>query len=187
MINKNDVLFAKVHSDRDFTMPQRDDENGWYDLYASMPVGTDEIVIPAHSLKLIPTNLCSAFHSSKRVGLFERGSNTKSNTGLGAGRIDSGYRGEWFVAFRNHNPFDIVISRYTSDVRTETERVKRKGILGKIGFTKKVTVQYIPYKKAICQFAIEEVPQVKIKEVDVCEIREIPSSRGEGKLGSSGR
>ena len=45
----------------------------------------------------------------------------------------------------------------------------------------------IPYTKAICQFAIEQVPQDSIRECTLEELENYKSERGSGKLGSSGK
>ena len=43
----------------------------------------------------------------------------------------------------------------------------------------------VPYSMAICQFALEEVPQSSI--IAVRDVNVFESERGEGKLGSSGK
>ena len=42
-----------------------------------------------------------------------------------------------------------------------------------------------PYKKAIAQFAMEEVPVLETKEIDYEVLKTITSERGTGALGSS--
>ena len=44
-----------------------------------------------------------------------------------------------------------------------------------------------PYTKAICQALLLPVPKVEIEEISLEELKAIPSERGEGKLGSSGK
>jgi dUTP pyrophosphatase len=44
-----------------------------------------------------------------------------------------------------------------------------------------------PMSKAICQAALEVVPEVIEKEISYDELLQIPSERGTGALGSSGK
>ena len=46
---------------------------------------------------------------------------------------------------------------------------------------------FYPYEKAICQFVVLPVPKIDIIEVSEDEIKNETSSRGGGKLGSSGK
>ena len=48
------------------------------------------------------------------------------------------------------------------------------------------TVVY-PYSKAIAQLIVHEVPKMDIKEISYDELKKIPSKRGTGSLGSSGK
>ena len=44
-----------------------------------------------------------------------------------------------------------------------------------------------PYEKAIAQLIIHEVPKMNVKEISFNELKKIPSKRGDGMLGSSGK
>ena len=44
-----------------------------------------------------------------------------------------------------------------------------------------------PYDKAIAQAILHEVPKVNIEEISYEELLKVPSERGTGKLGSSGK
>ena len=44
-----------------------------------------------------------------------------------------------------------------------------------------------PYEKAIAQLIVHEVPKMNIKEVTYDALLKIPSKRGTGALGSSGK
>jgi dUTP pyrophosphatase len=48
-------------------------------------------------------------------------------------------------------------------------------------------VLFYPYEKAICQAILLPVPKMKSVEISVEELKAIPSERGEGKIGSSGK
>lgn len=98
----------------------------------------------------------------------ERGSTAKPSMSVLAGVVDSGYRGEVFVALTPLHK-DVLI---TSEV-TETE-VGEHVIL-------------YPYSKAIAQGTIDLVPQVNIEVIDFADLSNIESERGTGALGASGK
>ena len=163
--DENEALFAKLRDSA--KLPTRRDEDGCYDLYADI---SEPITIAPHTVALVPTGIISAFSDKYRVSFRERGSNTKSLLQVMAGQLDSGYRGEWLVAVYNANDCDVVLTN-------EVVEVGNQGGL-------RVCV---PCSKAICQFAFEEVPQVRIRETTVERVRAVSSERGEGRLGSSGK
>ncbi len=150
----------------DTVMPTKREEDGCYDLYIKKDFTT---IIQPHETKLVPTGIRSSFNSKYRIAFRERGSNVKSGLIVMAGQIDSGFRGSWFVALYNSNSVPVEIT----DLVTEVER----------------TEDYVrvPVTKAICQFAVEKVPKVKLKQVPLDEILEDKSDRGTGCLGSSGK
>ena len=49
------------------------------------------------------------------------------------------------------------------------------------------TPRYYPYSKAIGQLLVVPVPKIEVKELTVEELQAIPSERGTGALGSSGK
>jgi dUTP pyrophosphatase len=171
-VKENELLFAKVRSDA--IIPSKREEDGCYDLYACFD--EEYIIIPPHTNKLIPTGIASAFTSKYRLAIRERGSNTKSTLITMAGQVDSGYRAEIFVSLYNGNKYTVEI---TNDVKEVTFQ---KPIL--FGIIKKGLIK-VPYKKAIAQFAIEEVPKLIVSEIDYEDLKSIKSERGTGALGSS--
>jgi dUTP pyrophosphatase len=164
-IKENELLFAKVRENA--IIPSKEEEDGCYDLYACFD--EEKIIIKPHTNKLISTGIASAFDPKYRMAVRERGSNTKSTMITMAGQIDSGYRGEIFVSIYNGNNKKIVISKNTHKVVNELFSI------------------IVPYSKAICQFAIEEVPVMIDKEIDYETLKTIPSKRGTGLLGSSSK
>lgn len=160
----DDIKFARV--DDSVKFPTKRDEDGCYDIYAHI---TDDFVIPAHTNKLVPTGLCSAFDKKYRIAIRERGSNTKANMIVMAGQIDSGYRGQWFVSIYNGNDKNI---KLVNDIDTVIDN----GLY-----------ICVPTSKAIAQFAVEYVPVVNISEISVEELQKIDSERGTGALGSSNK
>ena len=168
--NNNTIYFAKC--DESAVIPTKREEDGCYDLYACFPY--DQMVIPPHKTVMIATGIKSAFSPKYRVALRERGSNIKNHIIIRAGQIDSGYRGEWFIGAYNDSDKPIIISK---------EFVVEPG--AKLKPVETPDEILVPYKLAVCQFAIEEVPCVNIHEV--YDVSVFESERGDGKLGSSGK
>lgn len=162
---KDIVYFAKVREDA--IIPSKVDENGAYDVYANFE--GESITILPQTVALIGTGICSAFEPKYRCILKERGSTGTKLMEVRAGVIDSGFRGEWKVAISNGGRRDIIISKTATEVEE-----------------KAFSIIY-PYAKAICQADLEEVPTVMIKEISLEELKAIPSKRGEGMLGASGK
>jgi dUTP pyrophosphatase len=159
------IKFAKTRPDA--KIPTKRQGDGCYDLYVCFD--EEFVTIPPHSVKLVPTGLCSTFDSNYRIGFRERGSNTKSALLVMAGQIDSNFTGEWFVALYNGNDIPIEITKNVSEVMKEEDFIR------------------VPYCKAVAQFAVEEVPQVTIEEVDADYIMNLKTERGAGMLGSSNK
>lgn len=152
--------------------PTKREEDGCYDLYVKEGYST---IINPHQIALLPTGLCSAFDPKYRIAFRERGSNTKSGLIIMAGQIDSGYRGEWFVAVYNTNDVPVVICEDEDYSPVSADMIVQ-------GDVKLVTTA-----KAICQFAVEEVPNIFIEQIESDVLQAIPSERGGGNIGSSGK
>lgn len=164
-VKENELLFAKVRENA--IIPSKREEDGWYDIYACFE--EERMVIQPHTVKLIPSGIASAFNKKWRMAIGERGSNTKSTLMIMAGKIDSGYRGEIFVALYNGNDIPVEIAKDVTDV------VKTEDYIS------------VPYTKAIAQFQMDEVPVFVTSEIDYEDLKEIPSERGTGALGSSNK
>lgn len=163
--NMETIYFAR--KERDVVLPSKDAENAGYDVYAYFE--EDELVIKPHETKLIPTGLHSCV-SDKYVLLGrERGSTGSIGMKCGAGVIDSGYRGEIFIAITNENDKSLIISK---DVK---KTIKTDDVI------------LYPYSKGIAQLLLVPVPKSEVKEITVEELKVIPSKRGNGALGSSGK
>lgn len=164
-VERDEIKFAKVREGA--TIPSKRDGDGCYDVYALVD---GDFTIPPHTNELIPTGICSTFSSAYRIGVRERGSNTKSNAIVMAGQIDSNYTGEWFISIYNGNNIPLI---YTFDEdKLNGEYMAEK---------------YVDARKAIAQFAVEFVPQVDVVEVPLEEIQSLVTERGDGCLGSSGK
>jgi dUTP pyrophosphatase len=167
------VFFAKVKPEG--IIPSKRDEDAGYDIYACVePQEVEgklvhEIICPAFKTTLVPTGIAMALPKTHYFNTkHERGSTGKISMSVLSGVIDSGYRGELFIAITPLHK-DVLIS---SEV-TETE----------------VNEDFIiyPYSKAIAQGTIELVPQVNIEEITFEELQSIESERGATKLGQSGK
>ena len=197
-LKENDLYFAKVNPNA--IIPTKEKENAGYDIYACF--NKDFLVIPPHSTKLVPTGIASAISDKYYLGVAERGSTGKIGMKYSAGVIDSGYRGEIFIGLSNINDVPIVISKLTREELEEN--------YGKIGYGETIymteeeyedliyledyeeydnlTCIIYPYSKAIAQLIVHEVHnEVEPKEISYEELQSIPSKRGTGSLGSSGK
>ena len=167
------VYFAKVREDA--IVPSKRDEDAGYDVYANIE-GKEvegkivhEIFVPALQTTLVPTGIAMALPKTHYFNVkHERGSTAKPSMSVLAGVVDSGYRGEIFIALTPLHK-DVLI---TSEV-TETE-VGENVIL-------------YPYSKAIAQGTIDLVPEVHIEVIPFEDLAKIESQRGDTKLGQSGK
>ena len=160
------LLFAKVREGA--KIPTKRDEDAGRDLYACFD--EDYMIIYPHTTALVPTGIATAFSSDYYAQIQERGSTGSKGIKYGAGVIDSGYRGEWFVPITNCNDIPIIIIK---DVEKAEELFP---------FSKKIVY---PYSKGIAQFVMLPVPKFEEVEVTLEDLQNIKSERGTGALGSS--
>jgi len=175
-----EVFFAKVHPDA--IVPTKRDEDAGFDLYACLEereiakfdgeIGMEKghaIYCPANKTTLVPTGLAFALPKTHYLNAkHERGSTGKISLSVLAGVIDSGYRGEVFIAITPLHK-DVVI---TSQVEKTLEFDE---------------VTYYPYSKAIAQATVDLVPNTKLTELTLEDLQKIESERGDTKLGQSGK
>lgn len=168
-----EVKFAKIRPEA--IIPSKLDEDMGFDIYACFE--EDYMVIKSHETKLIPTGIASSCDSEYGFVLRERGSTGSKGIALRAGVIDSGYRNEWFVGLTNTTNKMLFISKL------EKEEIYEKFGLDALPDS---TIVY-PYSKAIAQALLIPVPKATVDEIPYEELKEIPSERGMGKLGSSNK
>ena len=160
------LLWAKVKAEA--TIPTKREEDGCYDIYACFE--EPELLIKPHEIVTVPTGIASAFSSKYRIDVQrERGSTGSIGLVPRCGQIDSGYRGEWFLKLQNTTDKNIVISKLYNDKKEFEDTV------------------YYPYSKAVVQAAVEVVPVLEEEVISYEELVKIPSLRGNGSLGSSGK
>ena len=165
------VKFAKVRPTA--KIPTKRDEDAGYDIYANFE--EPFILINPHETVMIPTGIASACDTDYCFVLKERGSTGTKGMAQRCGIIDSGYRSEWFVPITNTTDDYIIIAK-SDDTSTD--------VFGSIPMKK--IIRY-PYEKAICQALVIPVPTVDVEEYTYEERLAIPSNRGTGALGSSGK
>ena len=169
-LKENDLIFAKVKQEA--IIPTREEGNAGYDIYACFE--DDYIEIKPHETKLIPTGIATALDSSKYIQVEERGSTGSKGIKKSAGVIDSSYRGEIFIAITNANDRYLFITKLNEQTMKEKTYFNTGDIL-------------YPYTKAIAQLVVHEVPDMNVVEMSYEKLKNIPSARGDGKLGSSGK
>ena len=178
------VKFAKVRPDA--IIPSKRDEDMGFDIYACLD--DDYIVIKPHETKLIPTGIASACDPGYGFLLFERGSTGSKGIARRCGVIDSGYRNEWFVGLTNTTNKMIFISKLSTEELIEARVLdKDDPIDWKLADDEVLNSIVYPYSKAIVQALIVPVPKVNREEISYEDLKAIPSERGLGALGSSGK
>lgn len=163
----NQLRFAKVRSTA--KIPTRADENAGYDIYADFE--QPEMILPPHSTTLVPTGIASALSNDYYLQVYERGSTGSKGMKYSAGVIDPSYRGEIFIALSNINDKPIIISK---NDHVDPTKYPSGAIV-------------YPYNKAIAQLVVHKIHQMDIEEISYEELQQIPSDRGSGALGSSGK
>lgn len=164
------IKFAKVKPDA--KIPSKRKEDMGFDIYACF----DEsyMMIRPHETRLIPTGIASVYNADYGMVLKERGSTGSKGIAIRCGIIDSGFRNEWFVCLTNTTDRFLYISKIDEREFEYTYPSNPKGII-------------YPYSKAIAQALVIPVPEVEVEEIPYGELKAIPSERGTGMLGSSGK
>lgn len=161
------VLVAKVHKNSDAKIPSKRDEDAGYDFYACFK--QMEMRLPKHKPTLVPTGIATSLLPKYYLNLkHERGSTGMHGMAVLSGVVDSGFRGEIFI---NITPLykDVVISKNVDKViETDNEII-------------------YPYSKGIAQGTFELIPDLAVKEISYEDLKAIPSVRGTGALGDSGK
>lgn len=179
-MNEVNILFARAS--QDVIVPSKIEENAAFDVYAYFE--ENYRVFSKHETHMIPTGFYTAFSSEYVAILKERGSTGTKGIEQRAGVIDSGYRGEWLVPLTNGTSKTMIIAKDGTII--EENDLLFDAVTGeKLGHKDNFIIY--PYSKAICQCLMVRVPKVTFEEISVEELKAIPSVRGEGRLGSSGK
>lgn len=156
------IYWARIKPDA--TIPSKLTEDAGYDIYACFE--EDMLIIEPHETKLIPTGIACAMSSDYYMQIEERGSVGSKGVKKSAGVVDSGYRGEIFIATTNTTNKRVIISKQTI--------VDYSSIV-------------LPYSKAIAQGIIHRVPNLQAEEIPYDVLCAFSSERGIGQLGSSNK
>jgi dUTP pyrophosphatase len=164
----NNIYFAKTHPEA--IIPTKREEDAGYDLYARFD--EESVIILPGQVKMISTNIVTAFDKNFVMIIKERGSTGSIGMAVRMGIVDSGYRNDIKVGINNTSSTKIII--------TKNEDLIKKG--SDCYFT------VYPYKKAIAQALIMVLPRTKSVEITHQELlNNFSSERGTGLLGSTGK
>lgn len=230
-----EIIFAKVKENA--IIPSKEDENAGFDIYACWDgVEKKDKIIKPHTTKLIPTGIACALPINYYFQVEERGSTGSKGIKKSAGVVDSGYRGEIFVAISNVNDRYLIFGdkdTYLQDALDELKKWQSVDVNNlteqdKLDMEKFLKDQYqdsydnltdeekemvirniyqeikssnndetlinnitnaifYPETKAIAQLVLHKVDNLPVKEISYEELKQIPSKRGTGILGSSGK
>ena len=230
-----EIIFAKVKENA--IIPSKEDENAGFDIYACWNgVEKKDKIIKPHTTKLIPTGIACALPINYYFQVEERGSTGSKGIKKSAGVVDSGYRGEIFVAISNVNDRYLIFGdkdTYLQDALDELKKWQSVDVNNlteqdKLDMEKFLRDQYqdsydnltdeekemvirniyqeikspdndetliknisnaifYPETKAIAQLVLHKVDNLPVREISFEELKQIPSKRGNGILGSSGK
>ncbi|MGM9543992.1 MAG: hypothetical protein ACI3T9_03335 [Romboutsia timonensis] len=230
-----EIIFAKVKENA--IIPSKEEENAGFDIYACWDgVEKKDKIIKPHTTKLIPTGIACALPINYYFQVEERGSTGSKGIKKSAGVVDSGYRGEIFVAISNVNDKYLIfgdkdtylqealdelkkwqsvdINNMTEQDKIDMERFLRdqypdtydtltdkekeiviKNVYQEIKSSNNdetlinniTNAIFYPETKAIAQLVLHKVDNLPTKEISYEELKQIPSKRGTGILGSSGK
>jgi dUTP pyrophosphatase len=163
MIN---LYFAKLKSGA--VIPSKEDEDAGYDIYPCFEESFIEI--KPGEIRLIPTGIASAFSADYVLQINERSSSGSKGLAIRAGIIDSGYRGEIFIAVNNTISKPIIIAKedFINNLDSQLNLIW-------------------PYEKAIAQGLLLPVPKTNVIELSLEDLQKIDSKRGDSALGASGK
>ena len=163
------LKFAKTREGA--VIPSKRAEDAGYDIYACIE---DTLVIMPHTTEIVPSGIAAAIEPEYCLLLQERGSTGTLGIAQRCGVIDSGYRGEIMVPLTNTT--DLPVLLYNPATVSDTA----------VFFGAVNPIRY-PTTKAITQALVLPVPRVEVEEITYDELLAIPSERGTGRLGSSGK
>ena len=230
-----EIIFAKVKENA--IIPSKEEENAGFDIYACWDgVEKKDKIIKPHTTKLIPTGIACALPIDYYFQVEERGSTGSKGIKKSAGVVDSGYRGEIFVAISNVNDKYLIfgdkdtylqealnelkkwqsvdINNLTEQDKIDVEKILRdqypdtydtltdkekeiviKNVYQEIKSSNNdealinniTNAIFYPETKAIAQLVLHKIDNLPVKEISYEELKQIPSKRGTGILGSSGK
>lgn len=163
------LKFAKTREGA--VIPSKREEDAGFDIYACIE---DTLVIMPHTTEIVPSGIAAVCEPDYCLLLQERGSTGTKGIAQRCGVIDSGYRGEIMIPLTNTTDRPILL--YNPATVSDT-----------VAFVSAVEPIRYPTTKAITQAILVPVPTVEASEISYDELLAIPSERGTGRLGSSGK
>ncbi len=166
------LKFARLHENA--IIPSKRAEDAGYDIYACLNLAC---IIDPHETVLVPTGIASVIPEGYYMQIEERGPTGSKGIKKSAGVIDSGYRGEWFIAITNSTDKTLVLSDNPNEhkVRYDTDSNGNARIV------------YPAATKAIAQAVLHKVIPAEVEEITKEELAAFTSQRGSGALGSSNK
>jgi len=162
------LKIKKLHPNA--VLPSKREEDAGYDIYATHE---GPLLLRPGEVHLMPTGIAMQIPQDWVFYVAERGSTGSKGIAKRAGIVDSGYRGELFVAINNASHKPILFYR---------DEVKADALLKEQGMDKEQVTLY-PLTKAIAQGLLLYCPHVDVEEVQALS----ESERKGGMLGSSGK
>lgn len=159
------IKFAKCREGA--KIPSRVEGSAGLDFYACFE--DDYMKIAPGESKMIPTGIKMAMDPDYFMLIEERGSTGSKGIKKSAGIIDADFRGEIWIVLYNSTKKDIVIAKNGKNVPLRGDEI------------------IYPYEKAIAQGLILPVPELDVEVWEESEVMAVPSMRGEGQLGHSGK
>ena len=169
-MENNLKLKVKKLDDR-AVVPSKRLEDAGYDFY--IVYDNDFKLLEIGEIFLAPTKISIEIPKEYVLVIFERGSTGSKGISRRCGIIDSGYRGEIFVALNNTTNKKILFFKDESKIDT---------YLNENNLKKEEVILY-PQSKAIAQGLILPSLHFEVEVVDSLS----ESLRGDGKIGSSGK
>ena len=163
------IFFSRLRPDA--ILPSKRSEDAGYDVYACFD--GDYMKAEPHQTIIVPTGIASACGADYFFRIAERGSTGTKGIGQRCGVIDSGYRGEWFIAMTNLNSVPLYF------IKPERLEALKESL--------EPNAIFYPTGKAICQALVLPVPRTEAEELSYDELCKMESARSAGKLGSSGK
>ena len=169
------LYWAKVKENA--IIPTKRDEDAGYDIYANFD--ENYRFIKSGETVMIPTGIASCIPVGYYMQIEERGSSGSKGMKYSAGVFDAGFRGEWNLMVTNTT--DKVIAIIKHDFLEEHKELFDD-------LVKRNLMIVYPYEKAIFQAILHSTNnQVIPQEISYDELKNIPSERGTGRLGSSNK
>lgn len=183
-LERTNIKFAKTNPNA--ILPSKRQEDAGFDMYACFE--EDVYLIKPGETVLVPTGIATAFSDKFMFRLAERGSTGTKGIAQRCGIIDSGFRGEIKAPITNVGKYPLVIAKENIPdkvrVYTKSGEIEYSKEFYNESLIKENCIVY-PYEKAITQGILLYLPEVSTTEISYDELKEIPSERGTGMLGSS--